>query len=47
MKEKIKYFINKYDIDDHVFSSATYDLKPLSDLGLKTETVDIIKRSTL
>jgi hypothetical protein len=47
MEEGIKYFINKYDIENYVFASATYDLKPLSDLGLKTRTFDIIQRKSL
>jgi hypothetical protein len=45
--EEIKYFMNKYDINDYLFVSATYDLRPLRDLGLKTVNVNIIKKSEL
>jgi hypothetical protein len=47
MEKEINYFLGQYDIKDHVFSSATYDLSPLASIGLKTKTVEIIKKSTL
>jgi hypothetical protein len=42
-----KNIMNKYHLDNYTFVSATYDLKPLETLGLKTETVDVIKKSFL
>jgi hypothetical protein len=47
MEENAKRIINKYDVGDYVFLSATYDLKTLGDLGLRTKSVTIIKKSEL
>jgi hypothetical protein len=47
IEEEIVKPINKYGLNNHLFVSATYDLKPLEKLGLKTRTLNIIKRSTL
>ena len=35
--------LNKYNLRDHLFVSATYDLQSLNKLGLKTKTLKIIK----
>ena len=48
MGEGIDFILDKYQLHNYVFTSAMYDLKPISDRGLKTKTLDvIIKRSTL
>ena len=47
IKGGIDYFSNKYNLDNYVFVSATYDLQSLNNSGLKTKSVDIIKKSTL
>lgn len=35
--------INKYNLNDHLFVSATYDLEPLRQRGLKTKTLNLIR----
>jgi hypothetical protein len=35
--------INTYNLNNHLFVSATYDLTPLSQRGLKTKTLSLIK----
>lgn len=47
LDEGVDQIINEYDLRDHVFVSATYDLKPLNDKGLKTMPLEIIKRAGL
>ena len=48
MVDGINRVINKYHLDNYVFTSAIYDLKPLHDIGLKTKPLDfIIQRSFL
>jgi hypothetical protein len=47
MKKEIDKVLNEYPLHDHVFTSVTYDLKPLKDLGLKTRSFDIIDRTAL
>ncbi|HDH12414.1 MAG TPA: hypothetical protein ENG83_09530 [Nitrospirae bacterium] len=47
IKKGIDYISNKYNLDNYVFVSATYDLQSLNNSGLKTKSVDIIKKSTL
>ncbi len=47
MEEGIEDIIREYHLDNHVFVSATYDLKSLKNRGIKTKTLDIIKRSEL
>lgn len=47
LEEGTDYFLKKYQLDNYTFVSATYDLKPLNKLGIKTKAVDIIKRSSL
>ena len=46
-EEGINQIIKEYDLGDHVFTSAAYDLEPLKELGLKIRTVDLIKRAGL
>jgi hypothetical protein len=43
----VHHITQKYQLDDHVFVSATYDLNPLHSLGIKSKTLDIIRKSTL
>jgi len=45
MREGVNYILNKYQLHDYLFTSATFDLKSIDDLGLKTKTLDIIKAS--
>lgn len=45
--EGADYIIKEYGLHDHVFTSATYDLSPLSEMGLKTRPLEIIKREGL
>lgn len=47
LEEGISDILKEYHLDDHVFVSATYDLKPLTVRGLKIKTLDIIERSAL
>lgn len=47
MNKSIDNILNKYDLQEHLFVSATYDLKPLNDRGLRAKSLDIIKRSDL
>lgn len=47
MDTGIDGILNKYGLQNHLFVSATYDLRSLNKLGLKTKTLDIIKRSDL
>jgi len=47
MVEGAEHFIEKYDLHDHTFTSATYDLGTLEKHGLKTRGFEIIKRSSL
>lgn len=47
MGKDIDNVLNKYNLRNHLFVSATYDLQPLDKRGLKTKTLDIIKRSEL
>jgi hypothetical protein len=47
MNNGIAYLLRNYDLKEYVFLSATYDLKPLAERGLKTRKIDIIKRSDL
>jgi hypothetical protein len=47
MEEGIDLILKKYHLDNYIFTSATYDLEPLKARGLKTRTVDIIKRAEL
>jgi hypothetical protein len=47
MYDGTDYILKEYGLHDHVFTSATYDLKPLEERGLKTKGFEIIKRSTL
>ena len=42
MKEGVNYLLNKYQLHDYLFTSATFDLKSIDTLGLKTKTLDII-----
>ncbi len=44
----IDVVLNKYHLDNYVFTSAMYDLKPLHDRGLKTKPLtSIIQKSSL
>lgn len=47
LEEGIDEILAEYHLHDHLFVSATYDLESLKHRGLKTRTLDIIKRSTL
>jgi hypothetical protein len=47
MEEGIDEILAEYQLHNHVFVSATYDLQSLDKRGLKTRTLDIIERSTL
>ena len=47
LEEGADYVLKKYQLDNYIFVSATYDLRPLNKLGIKTKAVDIIKRSSL
>ena len=47
MEIGIDQLLAEYDIHDHLFVSATYDLQSLEKRGLKNKTLDIIKRSSL
>jgi len=47
LTEGVERILPKYNLYDHVFVSAMYDLEPLERLGLKTEKIDIIERSAL
>ena len=47
MKKEINKVLSEYPLHDHVFTSVTYDLKLLKDLGLKTRSFDIIDRTAL
>jgi len=47
MDKGIDNVLNKYPLSNHLFVSATYDLQPLNKRGLRTKTLDIIKRSDL
>lgn len=47
LEEGVDYILKEYGLHNHVFVSATHDLTPLSHTGLKTITLDIIKRSKL
>ena len=47
MEEGIDYILKKYQLHDHTFVSATHDLQPLRDRGLKTKELEIIKRTDL
>jgi hypothetical protein len=47
LEEGIDTVLSKYQLRNHVFVSTTYDLSPLNKRGLKTKTLDIIKRSAL
>lgn len=47
MKKEIDKVLNEYPLRNHVFTSVTYDLKPLKDMGLKTRSFDIINRTAL
>lgn len=41
--DEIMDIINTYNLNNHFFVSATYDLTPLSQRGLKTKTLSLIK----
>lgn len=47
MNESISNVLKRYSLDEHVFSSVTYDLWPLKERGLRTKEFEIIKRSSL
>ncbi|RJQ56244.1 MAG: hypothetical protein C4526_02305 [Nitrospiraceae bacterium] len=47
MKKETDKVLNEYSLHKHVFTSVTYDLKPLRDMGLKTRSFDIIERTAL
>jgi hypothetical protein len=48
MEKGIKTVLEKHDLNNHVFTSAMYDLEPLAEMGLKTKTLDLlITRSSL
>lgn len=47
LKKEIDKVLSEYPLRDHVFTSVTYDLRPLKDLGLKTTSFNIIERSAL
>lgn len=47
LDEGVEQIINEYDLRDHVFVSATYDLKHLNEKGLRTRPLEIIKRAGL
>ncbi len=48
MVKGIHNLLNTYQLDDYVFTSAMYDLKPLNDIGIKTRPLEfIIHRSSL
>jgi hypothetical protein len=47
LEEGIDKILKEYDLRDHLFVSATYNLDSLKHRGLKTWTLDLIKRSTL
>jgi hypothetical protein len=47
LEEGVSAILNKYDLNDHIFASSTYDLRSLSGVGLKIKSTDIIKRSEL
>ncbi len=45
--KEIDNVLEKYHLENHVFVSVTYDLKSLNNRGLRTKTLDIIKKSSL
>lgn len=48
MVDGINQVVNEYDLDNYVFTSAMYDLKPLDDSGYKTKPLtSIIIKSSL
>lgn len=47
MDKSVDNILNKYHLQDYLFVSATYDLQPLNKRGLKTKTLNIIRRSDL
>ncbi|MBI4683409.1 MAG: hypothetical protein HY757_09970 [Nitrospirae bacterium] len=47
MEEGIDDVIREYHLENHIFVSVTYGLESLKQRGLKTRTMDMIKRSTL
>ena len=47
MDTEIDHILEKYNLENHVFVSVTYDLKSLNNRGLRTKTLDIIKKSSL
>lgn len=47
MDEGADYILSKYHLHNHLFASATYDLQPLADRGLKTMNFNIIKKAGL
>ena len=47
IEEGIDLILPRYNLHDHVFVSAMYDLQSLERRGLKTKKIDIIKRSSL
>lgn len=47
MDERTDYILSEYHLHNHLFVSATYDLQPLAERGLKTKTFNIIKKAGL
>lgn len=47
MEKGIDALLSEYPLHNHLFVSATYDLESLKNRGLKTKTLDIIRRSDL
>jgi hypothetical protein len=47
MEEGINRILKEYQLQNHVFVSATYDLHSLEKFGLSTRPIEIIKRSEL
>jgi hypothetical protein len=47
LEEGIDEILSEYHLQNHVFVSATYDLKTLDNRGIKTRTLKIIERSSL
>ncbi len=47
MEEGINHILKEYNLQNHVFVSATYDLHSLENYGIATRHIEIIKRSEL
>ena len=47
VKESTRYVLERYPLGNHLFVSAAYDLAPLSEMGLKTRPLEIIRRAGL